>query len=89
MPLHPLVQMEGDGFTAVADVPGVRQLGNDVHGHRIIRTGADQAVVSRGDRCIDPAEGGLVHVVEGNLLVTRTEEFASIAGLVTVSRSQR
>ena len=89
MPLHAVMEVKGDRGAPVADVPGLRQFGEDVQGQRIIRAGADQAVVGRGDRRVDAPKGGLVHVVEGDLLVARAKKFAAIPGLVAVGRGQR
>ena len=89
VPLHAFVEVEGDGFTAIADVPGVRQLGDEVQGHGVIRTGAEQTVIGRSHRRIDPSEGGLMHVVKRDLLVARTEEFAPIPRLFAVRCGQR
>src|SRR5262249_35135660 len=89
VPLHAFVEVEGDGFTTIADVPGVRQLGDDVEGQGVIRTGADQAIVSWSDRRVDAPEGGLMQIVKRDLLVARAEKFAAIPGLVAVGRGQR
>ena len=84
MPLHALVQMKGNRFATVADIPGICQLGNDVHGHGVIRTGTHQAIVGRGDRRINARERGLMQIIERDLFVAGAEKFTAIAGLFTV-----
>jgi len=76
--------MKSNRFATVTDIPGLCQLGNDVHGHGIIRTGTDQAVVGRRYRRINPTERGLMQIIEGDLFVAGAEEFTAIAGLFTV-----
>src|SRR5712691_8997318 len=56
---------------------------------RIIGTGANEAIVSRGRGSIDAAEGGLMHIVGGDLLITHTEELAAIPRLFAVRCHQR
>src|SRR5262249_45754350 len=46
-------------------------------------------VVGRSHRCIDPSEGGLMQIVKRDLLVARTEEFASIPRRFAVRCGQR
>src|SRR2546426_4995144 len=78
VPLHALVQMKGNRFATVADVPGICQLGDNVHSHGVIRTGTDQAIVDRGYGAINPTERALMEIVEGILLVAVAEEFTAI-----------
>jgi hypothetical protein len=76
--------MKRNRLAPVADVPGVCEFGNDIHGYGIIRTGTDKAVIGRRDRRKDPPERGLMHVIEGDLFIAGAEELPSIAGLLSM-----
>src|SRR4029450_2376282 len=54
----------------------------------IIRTGADQAVVSRRDRRKDPPERRLMHIIGEDLLIAGTDECSPIARLLTMGCSE-
>jgi hypothetical protein len=79
---------EGERFAPVTHLPGICELGHDLLACGIVGTGTNQTVIGWGDRGVNPAEGRLVHIVEGDLLIAHTEELATIAGLVAVCRSQ-
>src|SRR5439155_9082452 len=63
--------------------------GNDIQAQRVVWAGADEAVVGRGDRGIDPTERGLMRIIEGDLFVARAEEGSPIAGLVAMGCGER
>src|SRR5262249_15350176 len=84
VPLHALVQMKSNRFATVADIPGICQLGDNLQSHRVIGAGTYKAIIDRSYCRINPTEGGLMQIIEGDLFVAGTEEFAAIAGLFTV-----
>src|SRR5262245_5106421 len=52
-----LVEMKGQRLATVAEVPCLCQLGNDVQGHGVVRTGADEAVIGWSHRGINSTKG--------------------------------
>src|SRR5437660_1113489 len=82
VPLHALVQMKGNRFATVADFPGICQLGDNIQSHGIIRAGTDQAVIGRGDRCINTSERGLMRIIEGDLFVANVMQAGQEGSMV-------
>src|SRR5215467_2502193 len=74
VPLHALMQMKGNRFATVTDIPGICQLGDDVHGHGVIRTCTDQAIIGMVYNDIKTTERGLMRIIEGDLFVAGAEE---------------
>ena len=84
VPLHALVQVKGNGFAPVAELPGMGQFGHHVERLGVVGTGAHQTVVDRRRGSIDAGKGRLVHVKVRQHFVPRTEEFATVARLFAV-----
>src|SRR5262249_33656078 len=88
VPLDPFMQMESNGFAALADLPTLGQLGDKLLSLRIIWTGANQAIVGRCRGGVDTTKGGLMLIVSRNLLIAHPGEFAAIAWFFAVRRRQ-
>ena len=82
------MEVERDRLATVTDVPGICEFRDDVEGHRIVGARTDEAVIGRRCRSVDPTEGGLVHVKQGNHLVAGADELAPVPGFIAVRRAR-
>src|SRR5262249_57615152 len=82
------MEVEGNDLATIADLPRLRQLGNDLEGHGVVGAGAHQAIIGWSSGGIDATKGSLMHVVVRDLLIARTEKLAAVAGLVTLCPCQ-
>ena len=80
MPLHFHVgKIENDPLPVVFKLPGLGQVRDDFKVQFIIWTGAQQPVIGGRGNDIDPAEGGLVHIEEGNRLPVVGQEGPAVS----------
>src|SRR5207237_568841 len=84
VPLDACMQAERERLSPVADLPGIGQFGDEDFAFGIVRAGANQAIVGGSSRGVDPAKGGLMHIVEGDFLIAYTQKLAAVTWRFTV-----